>query len=323
MSAVPCRWLGTDTPFHEADVREVARFGSGRGGRRVAAFLNARGLLIPLARIDPEQSAVERLLDTVPEHLQEEVAVWVRVHRGDGRRPSPTMDWAAIRRYANYHAPALQQWGQRVESLREITPKDVEDAVHAYTGNRSHGRSVSANYVRSALRRNPSDRLAGLLDRAPTAMAVVALVAIHALKPTEIRRLLPTDLDRSAGCLVIHRRYDKRIVQLDELSMKLLTEWLRERSERWARSVDPHLFVTQITALDPGGPEVATYGLQSIFTELGLQPQKLTIDRLLDEAHEIADPVHLMRVFGIADPTAMRYVQAAHPYRFAKDPTRA
>ncbi|MEU6201660.1 hypothetical protein [Streptomyces sp. NPDC047061] len=56
------------------------------------------------------------------------------------------------------------------------------------------------------------------------AKAVVALVAVHALKPTEIRRLLLADLDRSAGRLTIHRRYDRRIVYLDELSMKLLTE---------------------------------------------------------------------------------------------------
>jgi hypothetical protein len=39
----------------------------------------------------------------------------------------------------------------------------------------------------------------------------------------------------------------------------------------------------------------------------------LRIDRILDEAHETADPVHLMRVFGIAPDTAMKYVKAAHP----------
>ncbi|GHF27678.1 hypothetical protein GCM10018772_61580 [Streptomyces fumanus] len=33
-------------------------------------------------------------------------------------------------------------------------------------------------------------------------------------------------------------------------------------------------------------------------------------DRILDEAHETADPVHLMRVFGIAPTTAMKYVKA-------------
>ncbi|MCX5434535.1 hypothetical protein OHU11_40730 (plasmid) [Streptomyces sp. NBC_00257] len=83
------------------------------------------------------------------------------------------------------------------------------------------------------------------------------------------------------------------------------------------------MFVTQVTALDPGGPPVAKYGLQPIFRHVGLQPQKLRIDRIFDEAHETADPVHLMRVFGMAPDTAMKYVKAAHPHRFIKDPTQA
>ncbi|WP_461091689.1 hypothetical protein [Streptomyces incanus] len=236
-------WLGVDAPLHEADVREVARFGSSWGGRRVVPFLDKRGLLTPLERTDPEQAAVERLLDTLPEHLQDEVKVWVRVLRGEGRRPSPAMDWATIRRYAHYHVPVLRKWGKRVESLREITPKDVEDAVAAHTGNSAHGvhgalrslfralkrervvfrdpaRNVSATYVKNAPRRIPSDRLAGLLDRAPTAMAkaAVALVAIHALGSTEIRRLQLTDLNRSVGRLITHRRSDRHTVYLDELT---------------------------------------------------------------------------------------------------------
>ncbi|MFN2505803.1 MAG: toll/interleukin-1 receptor domain-containing protein [Acidimicrobiales bacterium] len=36
---------------------------------------------------------------------------------------------------------------------------------------------------------------------------------------------------------------------------------------------------------------------------------------ILDEARHTADPVHLMRVFGIADRTAMHYVSTAHPER--------
>ncbi|MFE7302531.1 hypothetical protein [Streptomyces sp. NPDC057579] len=147
--------------------------------------------------------------------------------------------------------------------------------------------------------------------------------AIHALGSTEIRRLQLTDLNRSAGRLIARRRGDKHTVYLDELTLELLIDSLRERYERWPRSTNPHLFVTQVTALAPEGPPVAKYGIQPIFTQLGLQPQKLRIDRILDEAHETADPVHLMRVFGIAPDTAMKYVKAAHPHRFIKDPTRA
>jgi hypothetical protein len=35
----------------------------------------------------------------------------------------------------------------------------------------------------------------------------------------------------------------------------------------------------------------------------------------LDEARHTADPVHLIRVFGISDTTALKYVHAAHPGR--------
>jgi hypothetical protein len=44
-------------------------------------------------------------------------------------------------------------------------------------------------------------------------------------------------------------------------------------------------------------------------------PSGLRQDRILDEARHTADPVHLIRVFGISDTTAMKYVYAAHPER--------
>jgi hypothetical protein len=37
----------------------------------------------------------------------------------------------------------------------------------------------------------------------------------------------------------------------------------------------------------------------------------------LDEARQTADPVRLMRLFGISDTTAMKYVFTAHPERQA------
>ncbi|MFF1916779.1 hypothetical protein ACFVYE_35500 [Streptomyces sp. NPDC058239] len=36
-------------------------------------------------------------------------------------------------------------------------------------------------------------------------------------------------------------------------------------------------------------------------------------DRILYEAQETADPVHLARLFGIHPGVAVKYVQAAHP----------
>ena len=51
---------------------------------------------------------------------------------------------------------------------------------------------------------------------------------------------------------------------------------------------------------------------------VGVLGHKLRQDRILDEAKHIADPVHLMRVFGLTAKPAMGYVQAAHPERRSK-----
>jgi hypothetical protein len=53
---------------------------------------------------------------------------------------------------------------------------------------------------------------------------------------------------------------------------------------------------------------------------LGITPNQLRTDRILDEAHHTADPVQLIRVFGLGTTTAIRYVRAAHPDRFTSDP---
>ncbi|MFD9302998.1 hypothetical protein ACFWCB_10025 [Streptomyces sp. NPDC060048] len=43
-------------------------------------------------------------------------------------------------------------------------------------------------------------------------------------------------------------------------------------------------------------------------------------DRILKAAAESANPLRLMRLFGITEQTAMRYVTAAHPDRTSKLP---
>ena len=51
-------------------------------------------------------------------------------------------------------------------------------------------------------------------------------------------------------------------------------------------------------------------------------PGRLRTDRVLNEAVHTADPVHLMRIFGVSKATAINYVKTAHPERFAIDPTQ-
>ncbi|WP_234360611.1 hypothetical protein [Streptomyces europaeiscabiei] len=80
-----------------------------------------------------------------------------------------------------------------------------------------------------------------------------------------------------------------------------------------------HLLVSQKTAVDPDHPAVST-GLLSGGLPRGLTLSGLRQDRILNEVSESADPLRLIRLFGITEQTAMRYVTAAHPERTAKLP---
>jgi hypothetical protein len=113
----------------------------------------------------------------------------------------------------------------------------------------------------------------------------------------------------------VHRPAGTHIAYLDDLSRALMAGWLRERHRRWPLTGNPHLLVTRETAADTAGPPIALTVIDAIFGELGLTPSKVRQDRILDEARHTADPLHLMRVFGLTAKPAMKYVQAAHPDR--------
>jgi hypothetical protein len=55
--------------------------------------------------------------------------------------------------------------------------------------------------------------------------------------------------------------------------------------------------------------------LSAMVKPFGVTPSALRADRILDEARRTADPIHLMRLFGICDSTALKYVFTAHPER--------
>jgi hypothetical protein len=86
----------------------------------------------------------------------------------------------------------------------------------------------------------------------------------------------------------------------------------RYRHRRWL-TVNPHLFISQQTAATVS--LLTPVFMDNFFIPLGLQASKIRQDRILDEAHYTADPVRLMRIFGISDTTALKYVHAAHPDR--------
>lgn len=55
-----------------------------------------------------------------------------------------------------------------------------------------------------------------------------------------------------------------------------------------------------------------------MFRPTALTMNTLRQGRSRDEAFEVDDPLHLMRLFGVSAHTAMRYFTAAHPGRTAQ-----
>lgn len=334
-------WTGADAPVHEADVKALSSR-PGTAVRRVLQFLDDRGMIIP----DPARqgTAVERTIQrhiqSLPEPIAGELHQWVKVVRGGGQRAHQELPYSSVRSYLNCFYPVLAGWSQHVTSLREITRDDVQAALDQHPGARAHNLLPALRSLFRALKQEkiifrdptrgitlpvmqrqpapiPSDLLRGLIDRAgtPIAKITVALIAIHALGKKETTLLLLADLDLSRGQLAVRRPTGTHTVYLDDLSRTLMTGWLRERHGCWPLTRNPHLLVTRHTGVDTAGPPIAYTVLDAIFGELGLTPSQVRQDRILDEARHTADPVHLMRVFGLTAKPAMKYVQAAHPDR--------
>jgi integrase len=232
----------------------------------------------------------------------------------------------------------LSEWQQQLTSLRQVTRGHVQSAASSRYGEDSHHLMVALRSIFRALKQErlifanpcagisvtrspalpaglPQDRVAGLLDRAPGPMArfALALVAIHALRPDELRAAELADLDLTRARLTVRRTARPHVIYLDEMTLECANAWVRDRDGRWPRTVNPHLFISRVTATDT--MTVSYHYISRCFATAGITPGQLREDRILDEARHTADPVRLMRLFGISDATAMKYVFTAHPGR--------
>ncbi|MEU8957967.1 hypothetical protein AB0C93_27095 [Streptomyces sp. NPDC048518] len=118
---------------------------------------------------------------------------------------------------------------------------------------------------------------------------MLALAAVHALPPREITRLLVADLDLALGRLDVGRGHRRHTLHLEDLTYRLAAEWLTERHRRWPHSTNPHLLVSQQTALDANHPSVGVRTLRGACPSLELSLWQLREDRILDEACLTAD----------------------------------
>lgn len=340
-------WLGAEAPIREADLYDLARSKDHLSARRATQFLEDRGLLIPdpELRRDTHQRRLENELAQLPETIARELGTWIAVTRGEGRWEHEGRSYRSIHRYYLVLKPVLDQWiTGGVVSLRQISSDDVEAAIASHSGTAARAVHIMLRNVFKALRQErvifrdptrglvfsgiltlppsvPSDQLAGILERTrnPFERFVIVLVGVHALTGTDIRRLLLTDLDLSRQMLIVRRPGRRHVVYLDEITYRCAGEWTQERYRRWPATLNPHLLVNRWTAAD-AEPAITPTMIGRAFTSVGIGMQTLRQDRILNEAFETADPIHLIRLFGISDTTAMRYITAAHPERTSRLP---
>ncbi|MFI1801189.1 hypothetical protein ACH427_28110 [Streptomyces sp. NPDC020379] len=163
----------------------------------------------------------------------------------------------------------------------------------------------------------PSDRLRHALRRlnGPLPRLAVALVAIHGLKLTDVARLRLDDPDMSRRTLAVRRGQHTHIVYLDDITMELMAAWLTERHRRWSVAPNPHLLITAHGAYHPDQRPISYCALRAAFDQTGITPRQGWTDRVLYEAQQTADPLHLVRLFSTHPNIAVKYVNAAHPDR--------
>jgi integrase len=333
-------WLGTAAPVPEAEVRALAEARHGVLTQRLLAFLSTQDLLAPDPALHHEamQRAVMQRISEYPGSISAELERWTSVLRGQGRRAHRPLSWRTIWNYLDYVAPVLDDWRQQMTSLRQVTHGHVQSAATSRYGEDAHHLMVALRSIFRALKQErmifanpcagisvtrspalpaglPHDRVAGLLDRAPSPMArfAVTLVAIHALRPNELRAFKVADLDLTRARLTVRRAARTHVIYLDEITLGCADAWLRDRHRRWPRTANPHLFISRVTATDT--MPVSYQHISRCFAPAQITASQLREDRILDEARHTADPVRLMRLFGIADTTAMKYVFTAHPER--------
>jgi hypothetical protein len=310
---------------------------------RVVEFLTDQGLATSNEHATLDRWLARRL-QPLAAPIRAEVQVWIQVLRGRGPRPGRPRRAATIQGYLRAVTPALVDWSARYQSLRQVTTQDVAAQLEPLAGptrkltlvvlrslfwtlkarrlaftNPTAGLTAPGEPPPPALGLDPTRRagLLGRLDR-PDQQLIVLLAGVHALRPHQIRLLALDAVDLAAGTLQVGGRPRR----LDALTRQALGGWLELRQHRWPASANPYLLVNQSTA---GGLTPVTRGyVQQVSQQLGVTAEGLRVDRLLAEVQASGgDPLTLTLLFGISDPTAIRYCLELGPLDRVHQPVPA
>ena len=321
-----------EPPWDAADIRQFLV------ERRLVAlraveFLTDQGLARPTPQAAFERWLAARLA-ALPAPFAAEVRTWAEALQGRGPRAGRARQASTIQGYVRILQAPLASWATRYESLRQVTTDDVTGQLAPLTGATrllalSAMRSLFGTLkTRRVLFTNPAAPLTGrrvqpppvlplgddlrasLLGRLhdPGERLIVLLAGVHALRPADICALMLDDADSAAGILLV----GGRARPLDRLTADHLRAWLQARHARWPATANPHLLINQSTG-GGTGPVRRSY-IQATMHGLDITAQNLRADRLLGQAQAGGgDPLQLTHLFGISDPTAIRYCAELGP----------
>jgi len=314
-------------PIPASDVAVVKHFGVAY--QPVLDVLAAAGLLI-----EDRQPALlgwfTKQVAELPDPMTSEVRTWFDVLR-EGSTVAPRSRPhapATVRLRIHYAKPALHSWaadGHR--SLREISRADVLAALPPEGTDRALvGTALRSLFTvlkgRRLLFTNPATRLRtgrpqtrqplplpmspvrqAIDSDRPDRAALTALIAFHALRTGQLRRLHLTDL--RDGRL----RLAERTIPLAGTVRHRIAAWLDQRTRRWPGTVNPHLFINASTA-----GRLTPVSHAWINHTLAVSAQGIREDRILHEATATGGDIRrLCDLFGLSVQAAARYAGTSNP----------
>jgi hypothetical protein len=316
-----------DTPgarIKRSDVALLSRIK--HSAQVVAHVLETAGMLD-----DDRQPAIVRwfhpFIAELPQQMQDELAVWFDVMRHGSTTPPrqrPRKD-TTIGTKLRWAMPALRVWAREHDSLRAIGRDNVYAAI---AGKNALARSTMLSGLRSIFTIlkgrqlvfvNPTARIkvnepAGdvpppvdltrlrnlLHSDDPVKAALSALLAFHAVRIWQLRQMKLTDY--RDGRLHL----GGQVILLAPPVQQRLDAYLKYRHQTWPTSTNPHMFIHLRTWSHHGQVWPAWIAIQ-----LGMSPQIIRRDRILDEAHATSGDIkQLVELFGLSIAGAMPYVNA-------------
>jgi integrase len=273
---------------------------------------------------------IERRTAELPAGFANDVRAWLLVLLDGDARSRPRSP-SSLYVYYGAVTPLLQSWSASHDHLREITAADLTTALEPLRGARRRNTVVA---LRSLFRfakkhhlvfTDPAASLKtepvapGLVPMTeaeiraveqiavhPAQRLIIALLAVHAARPSAIQNLLLDDVDLPNRRITLAGHPQR----LGELTARTLRTWLDHRQATWPHTPNRHLLISGATSL--GLEPITKNYFKHYLRNHGIGLDRIRQDRVLHEALTTgADPLHLSLVFNLSHATASRYTGIA------------